>query len=59
MNVTVMVQHLPDRANFGAPETTYEGRDICVSGQIRDYRGAPEVVARDPRQIKILGEESR
>jgi DNA/RNA endonuclease YhcR with UshA esterase domain len=48
-----------DRSKFGAPETTYEGRDICVTGQIKDYRGAPEIVARDRKQIKIRGEESR
>jgi micrococcal nuclease len=46
----------PDRAKFGAPETAYEGRDIWVTGQIKDYRGAPEIVARDPKQIKIQGE---
>jgi DNA/RNA endonuclease YhcR with UshA esterase domain len=49
----------PDRGKFGAPETTYEGRDICVTGQIKDYRGVPEIVARDPKQIKIQGEERR
>ena len=46
-----------DRDQFGAPETAYRDRDICVTGQIKAFRGAPEIVASDPKQIKI--EESK
>ena len=40
-----------DRPKFGTPETAYQGRDICVTGQIKQYRGAPEIVASEPKQI--------
>ena len=44
-----------DREKFGSPETAYQDRDICVTGQIKAFRGAPEIVASDPKQIKIQG----
>jgi hypothetical protein len=31
-----------DRSKFGTPETSLRGKRICVTGQIRDYRGKPE-----------------
>jgi hypothetical protein len=40
-----------DRAKFGEPETKYADSDVCVSGTISSYRGAPEIVATDPTQI--------
>jgi DNA/RNA endonuclease YhcR with UshA esterase domain len=42
-----------DRPKFGAPEQTYQGKQVCVTGTISSYRGVPEVVARDPSQLKI------
>ncbi len=33
-----------DRAKFGTPETTYEGKRVCVTGQVRNYRGKPEIM---------------
>lgn len=41
-----------DRAKFDKPEETDEGKSICVTGRIKDYRGVPEVVASEPSQIK-------
>jgi micrococcal nuclease len=41
-----------DRPKFGQPEVTYEGKSVCVTGQIKAYRGTPEVVAYEPTQIK-------
>jgi hypothetical protein len=41
-----------DRAKFGAPDTSYQDHNICVTGQIKEYRNAPEIVASDPKQIK-------
>ena len=41
-----------DRPKFGAPETMYRSKRICVSGKIDSYRGVPQIVARDPSQIK-------
>lgn len=42
-----------DRPKFGRPEVTYRDRRICVTGEIRAFRGVPEVVAHDPGQVKI------
>jgi DNA/RNA endonuclease YhcR with UshA esterase domain len=42
-----------DRANFGRPELTYLGENICVTGDITAYRGKPEIIARNPSQIRI------
>ena len=41
-----------DRPKFGAPETTYRDKRICASGIISEYRGQPEIVAREPKQIR-------
>lgn len=40
-----------DRSKFGAPEEKYTGKRVCVSGDIREYRGRPEVIATSPAQI--------
>jgi DNA/RNA endonuclease YhcR with UshA esterase domain len=41
-----------DRAKFGRPEDEYQGKDICVTGKITEYRGTPEIVAASPGQIR-------
>ena len=40
-----------DRAKFGEPERL-QGKRICVNGPIRLYRGAPEIIVRDPKQLE-------
>ena len=40
-----------NRPKFGAPETALRGKRICVTGQISDYRGKPEIVLTDPSQL--------
>jgi hypothetical protein len=42
-----------DRPKFNRPEITYRDRRLCVTGEIRAFRGVPEVVAHDPGQIKV------
>jgi|HubBroStandDraft_3_1064219.scaffolds.fasta_scaffold04259_6 hypothetical protein len=43
-----------DRAKFKeAPEVAYHQKDVCVSGRIQLYRGAPEIVVRDPAQLTL------
>jgi hypothetical protein len=42
-----------DRPKFGDPEAKYRGKDICVTGKITSYRGAPEIAAYNPSQIEI------
>jgi hypothetical protein len=40
-----------DRAKFGTPEVGYKGKRVCVSGTLTEFRGTPEIVAKDPAQI--------
>jgi DNA/RNA endonuclease YhcR with UshA esterase domain len=40
-----------DRAKFGTPETSLRGKRICVTGQIGDYRGKPEIILNEPSQL--------
>jgi hypothetical protein len=42
-----------DRPKFGDPEAKYRDKQVCVTGKITGYRGAPEIVASDPSQIEI------
>jgi hypothetical protein len=42
-----------NRSKFGTPEDSYKGKKICVSGKITAYDGLPEIVADDPKQIRI------
>ena len=46
-----------NRSKFGTPETDYKGKRICVTGKITEYRGVPEIVADDPKQIRIDAEK--
>ena len=39
------------RQKFGTPEITLRGTRICVTGQIIDYQGKPEIVTTDPNQL--------
>jgi DNA/RNA endonuclease YhcR with UshA esterase domain len=41
-----------NRSKFGTPESEYKGKRICVTGKITQYRGAAEIVASDPQQIR-------
>jgi hypothetical protein len=36
----------------GTPENEYKGKRICVTGKITEYRGAAEIVANNPQQIR-------
>lgn len=43
-----------DRSKFnGKPEEDYKNKDICVTGTIIDYKGKPEIVLSDPKDIKL------
>jgi hypothetical protein len=41
------------RSKFGKPEEDYKRKRICVLGKITAYAGLPEIVANDPKQIKL------
>jgi Protein of unknown function (DUF3761) len=40
-----------NRAKFGTPEEQYRDKQVCVTGKITEYRGAPEMVISDPAQV--------
>ena len=40
-----------DRAKFGTPEVQFMGKRLCATGRIESYKGKPEIVATDPRQL--------
>ena len=40
-----------DRPKFGSPEAAFLGQRVCVSGTIELYRGKPEIIVSDPRQL--------
>lgn len=42
-----------DRVQFGKPEEKYRDKTVCVTGTIRSYRGVPEIIAREPAEIRI------
>jgi DNA/RNA endonuclease YhcR with UshA esterase domain len=42
-----------NRTKFGAPESNYKGKQICVVGKITEYRGVPQVIANSPTQITV------
>ena len=41
------------RAKFGTPEQDYRGKHICVTGEISEFKGIPQIVATNPSQIRI------
>jgi len=42
-----------DRKKFtSAPEDSFKGTKVCITGQIIDYKGKPEIMITDPEQIK-------
>ncbi|MGA3116955.1 MAG: DNA-binding protein [Syntrophobacteraceae bacterium] len=42
-----------DRSKFEKPpETLYSGKEICVTGLVQSYQGRPEIIVKDPTQIK-------
>jgi micrococcal nuclease len=42
-----------NRGKFGAPESEYHGKQICVTGLIESYRGTAEIEVSDPSQITV------
>lgn len=56
--LTVMISDA-DRAGFTSPpEMMFNGKTVCVTGVIIDYRKKPEIVVTDPSQI-VLQEAAR
>jgi len=43
-----------ERPTFGDPEARYGRKKVCVTGLIKDYRGVPEMIVKQPSQIEIV-----
>ena len=41
------------RDKFGTPEEKYRDKQVCVTGKITEYRGAPKIVISDPQNLEI------
>jgi len=57
-NIAVPREYLQDGVGlaltkFGAPESTFANKKVCVTGLIKEYKSAPEVIAEQPSQIVI------
>ncbi len=42
-----------NRAKFGTPEKGLQGKQVCVSGRIQMFKGKPEIVLTDPKQLVV------
>jgi DNA/RNA endonuclease YhcR with UshA esterase domain len=40
------------REKFDKPEVKYKGKEICVRGKISEFRGVPQIEAREPAQFE-------
>jgi DNA/RNA endonuclease YhcR with UshA esterase domain len=42
-----------DRKKFKTPpEEAFKEKKVCITGQVIDYKGKPEIIITDPEQIK-------
>ena len=42
-----------NREKFGKPEQQYLDKNVCVTGEIKNYNGKPQVELTDPKQIRL------
>ena len=42
-----------NRRKFGEPEKEFDGKRICITGNITEYRDVPEIIANDPNQVTV------
>jgi hypothetical protein len=42
-----------NRGKFKTPEVDYKDKRMCVTGKITAYDGLPEIIADDPKQVRI------
>lgn len=38
-----------------SPDELYKGRRICVTGEVTEYRGAPQMELRTPSVVQVRG----
>lgn len=42
-----------NRAKFGTPEQTFRDKNVCVTGEITEYNGKPQMELTEPKQIRL------
>ena len=52
-NAFTVVVFAANAAKFSYPLSTLNGKNICVSGKIKDYNGKPEIVVDDEKEITV------
>jgi hypothetical protein len=51
--LTIMIRG-KDRNKFSvAPDIAFQGKQICVTGNVIDYKGKPEIIVTEPSQIVV------
>jgi DNA/RNA endonuclease YhcR with UshA esterase domain len=49
-----------DRGKFKeSPEAAFQGKRICVTGQVQLYRDKPEIIVTSPSQVRLDAAEAR
>ncbi len=56
--LTIMIPGTSREKFTGHPEVDYKGKDITVIGRIINYKGKPEIVVTDPKQLKLVMEDN-
>ena len=36
------------------PAIFYKDKKVCIEGKLKDYKGKPEIIVNDPKQISII-----
>jgi len=42
-----------NREKFGEPEVKYKGKNICIKGKIKEYRGIAQIILYSESQISV------
>jgi DNA/RNA endonuclease YhcR with UshA esterase domain len=42
-----------NREKFNAPEVKYRGKNVCVTGKIKSYRGIAQIILYSEKQIQV------
>ncbi|MES2278391.1 MAG: hypothetical protein V4592_20335 [Bacteroidota bacterium] len=57
--LTVMIPGADKEKFKGSPEVDYKGKDVTITGKIIDYKGKPEIIVNDPKQLKVVMTDSK
>lgn len=52
-NPLTVVVFSADKGNFKQRLQIYNGKNICVTGTVKEYKGKPEIVISNPEEISI------